>query len=183
MAWVSRLPWSASGSGVGGMARVLVSTRAESRNEAASTSSTPRTSRNGSSAAASSGPNASAQLEPKPTAEFAVSRSRPETIAGMAERDAGWKTCEAIARSATRVSSSGSGGSASAISSTSTPCTSSQMIITRRRSNRSLMAPVSGLISDGTKSPTSSSSATARPCPVVLATCSIRATMLSESPP
>jgi hypothetical protein len=83
---------------------------------------------------------------------------------------------------ATRASSSGSGGRLSAIRTSSAACPSSQTIITRRRSKRSLTAPLSGLSSDGTKSPASSSAATASACPVVCATCSINATRLSESP-
>jgi hypothetical protein len=64
----------------------------------------------------------------------------------------------------------------------SAPCASSQPIMIRRRSNRSLRAPVSGLTRDGAKSPTSSSNDTASAAPAVSATCSISATRLTESP-
>ena len=119
---------------------------------------------------------------PNPSVAFAASRSRAGTSAGTAAREAGWKTCPVIARAATSASSNGSGGSPIAITTSSAACSSSQVIITRRRSKRSLTAPVSGLSSDGTKSPASSSAATASACPVVCATCSISATRLSESP-
>ena len=137
---------------------------------AASTSNTPRTSSRGNSAAASNGPRASDPFVPNPSAEFALSRFRSRTSAGTAALDAGWKICPATARKATNASNSGSEGNVRAMTATRVPCTSSQATITRLRSHRSLRVPVSGLSSDGAKSPTSNSSATASACPVVSAT-------------
>ena len=54
--------------------------------------------------------------------------------------------------------------------------------MTRRRSSRSARVPPSRPASAGRKSPASSRNATARACPVVSATWSIRATRPSESP-
>jgi hypothetical protein len=78
--------------------------------------------------------------------------------------------------------SDGSDGSHTAITTTRADWTSSQPTMTRRRSARSASVPASGPSSAGTKSPASSSRATARAWPVVSATCSIRATRPSESP-
>jgi hypothetical protein len=121
-------------------------------------------------------------LVPNPTTEFAPSSSRSGTSAGIAERLAVRNSCPASARSATSRSNNGSDGSQTAITTTSAACTTSQLTITLRRSNRSLTAPVSGPNSDGAKSPTSSSRATATPRPVLSATNSIKATRLIESP-
>ena len=114
---------------------------------------------------------------------MALPRSAGATSAGRAARDEGRNTWPTTARTATKANSSGRAGRVSAITSSTAPCTSSQVIITRLRSNRSPIAPESGLSTDGTRSPTSSSAATASACPLVAATCSISATRLSESPP
>jgi hypothetical protein len=109
-------------------------------------------------------------LVPIPIAVLALSRFRSRTTAGTAARDAGWKICPAIARSATRTSSSGKEGSHSAITTNRQAWASSQPTMTRLRSKRSLIVPVSGPSSAGAKSPTSSSIATASAWSVVSAT-------------
>ncbi len=99
--------WEAGRGGSGTRA----SSAAESANVPASRRRTPGTSSTGRSTATASGPSASPPLVPIPTAAFALSRSASGTRTGRAACDAGANTWPATARSPTRTSSIGSGGS------------------------------------------------------------------------